>query len=411
MFMDDRTVAQIAPSGNFGNTFSINCGAPGAPTVNAPGVGNPLLSAQQRALLCDAENLLTRSRRPATAVDQQSPARRRRCSSIRPPACPIPAASRRSCAATSKAAAAATTSSTPTTASSPACAASSATAWSYDMYYQFAQTNFAETYPNDFSVTRLGRALDVIDNPSDAGRRSDLPLGRSTAPIRAASPTTSSRTGQVSPAALAYLQTPGFQRGTNQQTVANASLTGNLGDWGMQFPWASDGVGIALRRRVSQGIARAARPTPPSRRCRRRSRRPGRADARRSPARSTSARPSPRSASRSSRTASSTISSLEAGYRYSDYGIGDRSFSTDTYKIGARSSHRSATSASAAATTARSARRTSRSCSRRSASRSTATPIRAPGRRRRPAPLAACQAHGRHRRPVRHHRRQPGRPV
>ena len=35
MFMDDRTVAQIAPSGNFGNTFSLNC-------------DNPLLSAQQR---------------------------------------------------------------------------------------------------------------------------------------------------------------------------------------------------------------------------------------------------------------------------------------------------------------------------------------------------------------------------
>ena len=39
MFMDDRTVAQIAPSGDFGNTFAINC-------------DNPLLSAQQRAIVC-----------------------------------------------------------------------------------------------------------------------------------------------------------------------------------------------------------------------------------------------------------------------------------------------------------------------------------------------------------------------
>ena len=53
-------------------------------------------------------------------------------------------------------------------------------------------------------------------------------------------------TGQVTPAALAYLQTPGFQRGTTEQTVANASITGNLGDWGIQFPWAETGVGIAL---------------------------------------------------------------------------------------------------------------------------------------------------------------------
>ena len=45
MFMDDRTVAQIAPSGDFGNTLSINC-------------DNPLLSAQQLSIACDNENLL-----------------------------------------------------------------------------------------------------------------------------------------------------------------------------------------------------------------------------------------------------------------------------------------------------------------------------------------------------------------
>ena len=38
--MDDRTVAQIAPSGDFGNTFTINC-------------DNPLMSAQQRGVICD----------------------------------------------------------------------------------------------------------------------------------------------------------------------------------------------------------------------------------------------------------------------------------------------------------------------------------------------------------------------
>ena len=45
MFMDDRTVAQIAPSGDFGNTTSINC-------------DNPLLSAQQKSILCTRNNLL-----------------------------------------------------------------------------------------------------------------------------------------------------------------------------------------------------------------------------------------------------------------------------------------------------------------------------------------------------------------
>src|SRR3712207_9347971 len=45
MFMDDRTVAQIAPSGNFFNTTTINC-------------DNPLFSAQQRAIVCSPANLV-----------------------------------------------------------------------------------------------------------------------------------------------------------------------------------------------------------------------------------------------------------------------------------------------------------------------------------------------------------------
>src|SRR4051812_15502762 len=45
MFMDDRSVAQIAPSGDFGNTFNINC-------------DSPLMSAQQRAIVCTPANLV-----------------------------------------------------------------------------------------------------------------------------------------------------------------------------------------------------------------------------------------------------------------------------------------------------------------------------------------------------------------
>ena len=62
MFMDDRTVAQIAESGDFGNTLSLNC-------------DNPLLSATQVATLCNTENLLvspnflvTPSRSSATSL-------------------------------------------------------------------------------------------------------------------------------------------------------------------------------------------------------------------------------------------------------------------------------------------------------------------------------------------------------
>src|SRR5207248_11537719 len=39
MFMDDHTLAQIAPSGDFGNTLTINC-------------DNPLMSGAQRTAIC-----------------------------------------------------------------------------------------------------------------------------------------------------------------------------------------------------------------------------------------------------------------------------------------------------------------------------------------------------------------------
>ena len=42
MFMDDQTQAQIAPSGDFGNTFTINC-------------DNPFISDQALGIICDDE--------------------------------------------------------------------------------------------------------------------------------------------------------------------------------------------------------------------------------------------------------------------------------------------------------------------------------------------------------------------
>ena len=45
MFMDDRTLAQIAPSGDFGNTLTVNC-------------DNPLMSASQNSQICNPGNLI-----------------------------------------------------------------------------------------------------------------------------------------------------------------------------------------------------------------------------------------------------------------------------------------------------------------------------------------------------------------
>ena len=234
MFMDDRTVAQIAASGDCGNTLSVNC-------------DNPLLSAQQLAIVCDTENLLV-SNDPARAFDVVG--------NSGPGAVPFAFTD-------------------PTTGGTYnrgfmqllrrnvegggrrddrqhtsyrgvfGVKGDLDKVWSYDAYFQYGRTIFSETYFNDFSVTRLNRALDVVDNPNTPGVD---PVCRSTLDGTDANcvPWDIYATGQVSQASLNYLQVPGFQRGINGETVASAVITGRLGDYGIQAPWADEGVGIAL---------------------------------------------------------------------------------------------------------------------------------------------------------------------
>jgi iron complex outermembrane recepter protein len=325
MFMDDRTVAQIAPSGDFGNTISINC-------------DNPLLSAQQRSILCAPGNLLTDPAGSTVTSDanQNPPV-------VRPPFVFID----------------------PTTGLPyfrgfaqilrrnvegggrrddlqhtnyrivAGMRGDLSDVWAYDIYYQFARTNFAETYTNDFSVTRLGRALDIINDPRPASATFNTPICRSVldGSDPGCVPWDIWATGQVTPAALAYLQTPGFQRGNVDQTVGSASLTGNLGTWGIQFPWAQEGVGIALgveyRKEALSLQTDAAFSLLPS------SDLAGQG----APTLSVTGEFDVREAFAEIRVPIVDDNffhylGLEAGYRYSDYGIAGRSFSTDTYKIG-----------------------------------------------------------------------------
>jgi outer membrane receptor protein involved in Fe transport len=329
MFMDDRTVAQIAPSGDFGNTFTFNCGTPAAPTVNSPGIGNPLLSAQQRGLLCDTENLLDTSGQAVglaggtnivqTYIDPTTglPYTRGFAQILRRN---VEGGGRRDDLQHTNYRIVA------------GMRGELSDVWAYDMYYYYAQTNFAETYTNDFSVTRLGRAIDIIDDPRTAGVD---PICRSVldGSDPQCVPWDIFATGQVSQAALSYLQTPGFQRGTNKQTVASASLTGNLGSWGIQFPWANEGVGIAMgveyRKESLELLTDAAFSALPS------SDLAGQG----APTLSTFGEFDVKEAFAEVRIPIVQDSffqylGLEAGYRYSDYGVGSNSFSTDTYKIG-----------------------------------------------------------------------------
>jgi len=115
--------------------------------------------------------------------------------------------------------------------------------WSYDASSQIGKVVFQETYKNDFSITRSARALDVVTNPATG-----LPVCRSA--LNGTDPNCVPYNiwalGKVTPAALAYIQIPGFQKGFTSQSVLTAALTGDLTQYGIKLPTAKTGVGVAF---------------------------------------------------------------------------------------------------------------------------------------------------------------------
>ena len=122
--------------------------------------------------------------------------------------------------------------------------------WSYDAYAMSSKVIYQETYQNDFSIVRTARAMDVVTDPSTG-----KPVCRSA--LNGTDPNCVPYNiwalGQISPAALAYLQTPGFQSGNTTLDVLSASVTGDLTQYGVKLPTAKSGVGVAfgLERRTS----------------------------------------------------------------------------------------------------------------------------------------------------------------
>jgi outer membrane receptor protein involved in Fe transport len=198
---------------------------------------------------------------------------------------------------------------------------------SYDAYYQFGTTQLSQIYENDFSVTRLGRATDaVLDANGNLVCRAAL-----TGIDPNCVPYNIFQEGGVTQEALAYLQTPLFQRGYVNETIAHADFTVTGGDYGWRMPWAENGVGLnvgaeyrkeALKTMVDENFrlgegAGQGGPTPPVQ---------GEFDVRelfgeiQIPIVEKNF---------------IDLLQLTAGYRFSNYHVGENSFNTDSYKIAA----------------------------------------------------------------------------
>ena len=236
MFMDDRTVAQIAPSGDFGNTLTINC-------------DNPLLSANQSSQICTPSNFINGfignfpvAQNAGYNPNPGNPAINfidpfdghtynkgffqllRRNVEGGPRQSDLQHTAYRAVLGLK---------------------GELGDAWSYDAYYQYGRMNYSQVYSNELSVSRLTNALDVVDDPRVAGIQ---PICR----VALTGQDPNCRPYDVftgagpSAAALAYLQGTGFQKGIVSEQIASINFVGDLGSYGFKSPGANDGVTVSI---------------------------------------------------------------------------------------------------------------------------------------------------------------------
>jgi iron complex outermembrane recepter protein len=121
--------------------------------------------------------------------------------------------------------------------------------WNYDVYGQSGKVVYQGVYRNDFSKTRAQRAMDVIPNPTVGGPpvcRSAVPDANGIVVDPLCVPYNIWSLGQVTPAALNYLTTNGFQEGYTSQTVVSGTASADLGPYGIKMPGAKNGVGVVF---------------------------------------------------------------------------------------------------------------------------------------------------------------------
>jgi iron complex outermembrane receptor protein len=206
MFMDDSTVAQIAPSGLFfGTVAQVNCDNPLLGSITDPnspefgfcGPGSGLGPTDNASLLIGRRNVEGGNRQ-----DHLQHAAYRLVFGAK---------------------------------------GDLGSGWGYDISGQYGETILSEEYTNDASIQRIQRALQVVQTPTGPMCKSALDgTDPNCVPWNIFQP------NGVTPAAVHYIDVPGFREGGTREWVVTGSLNGDLGAWGIQSPWAKNAVGIAL---------------------------------------------------------------------------------------------------------------------------------------------------------------------
>jgi len=208
MFMDDYSDAQIAQSGNFGNTDQLNC-------------DNPMLSDEQRQMLCtdagfgsdEYANVIILRRSIETGP---------RTNILRHTSWRMVAGLR----------------------------GDINDAWSYDIYGLYTEVSAPFEYIGDLSVSRMIDALDVVGDPDDPSTWACRSGNDGCAPwnlfVNNGNQIATDPSLGVTQAAADYIALNMVLASGTKTQMVNGTINGDLEEYGIMFPTASEGVQIAV---------------------------------------------------------------------------------------------------------------------------------------------------------------------
>jgi outer membrane receptor protein involved in Fe transport len=206
-WMDDRTQAVVAPSGLFignypftsDNNELINC-------------SNPLLSPQERSLICTPAQIAGDTANPGSAGNSADVQIGRRN---------IEGGGRTSIYEHQNLRLVIGTK------------GDVIDAWTYDLYSSYYYVNTFQANDNYLDYAKAGNALQVTTGPTGA-------------PVCVSGgqcvPWNIFQTGGVTQAALNYLETPGTAEGNNTEQIEHIDVTGDLGKYGVKSPLANESL-------------------------------------------------------------------------------------------------------------------------------------------------------------------------
>ena len=206
-FMEDRTQTQIAPDGLFMNANNFT--ADGAYLVNC---SNPLLSAQEAAILCTPAQIAADKSHPGTVSADVDIGRRNVEGGGR-----LASYQHRNYRGVA------------------GIDGKLGESWSYNAYALYYHTSLTQEIQNFLNYAAVNQALQVT---TDQSGRPVCISGGSCVPYNIFT------TGGVTAQQLAYLYTPGTDGGANSEQIVEADITGQLDRYGLVAPWAHEAVAL-----------------------------------------------------------------------------------------------------------------------------------------------------------------------